>query len=468
MQVTSAHAEVGASAHSPASGQETAPGETSVPTAVPTPLRKVVVGASIGTVIEYYDFGVYSALAVQLGMHFFPPENPQMGVILAVSSTGLAFLVRPLGGVLFGVLSDTVGRKFTFMVTLILMSLATIAMGLVPTYAAIGIAAPVIILGLRVLQGLAVGGEYAAASTYVVEHAPDARRGFYTGWLGAMTSASLLLSLTAVWLTSRWFGKAAFDSHAWRLPFLFAAVMLLFALFVRAQLRESPIFLHLKQKMGTTRSPLRELFADRAALGACIAVALGICAPQITAGLTGSMFTLYSLQTVTGMETGQATLVVAFGSLFGVFATVWFGSLSDRLGRRRIQLAGMALGVIAFYPIYSLLIEAGRAGSAPLWFWACAMQLPGAMIVGPGFAAMTEAFPASRRATSVALAFSVGGIIGGFAPGASLMVAQLTGNPLGGIFWPILILALGGMVYWRWVPDQSQRKMWDDVLNGGM
>ncbi|NKI99274.1 MFS transporter [Novosphingobium sp. SG707] len=430
------------------------------------PLVKVVAGASIGTVIEYYDFGIYSSMAVQIGVHFFPPQDAKTGVILAVGSTGLAFLVRPLGGMLFGILSDTVGRKFTFMVTLILMSLATILMGVVPPYAAIGMAAPLIILGLRIVQGLAVGGEYAAASTYVVEHAPDARRGFYTGWLGAMTSVSLLLSLVAVSVTSRVFGPKAFNDYAWRIPFLFAAVMLVFALFVRSQLKESPIFLHLKAKMGVAKSPLRDVLTNKQALGDCMAVAFGICTPQITAGLTGSMFTLYSLQTLAHVDTGYATLVVAFGSLFGSLATVCFGALSDRLGRRRVQICGMLAGVVLFYPIYVMLVDAARAGRIDLWFWACAMQLPGAMIVGPGFAAMTEAFPARRRATSVALAFSVGGVIGGFSPGAALLLSSLTPSGMGGILWPIAVLALGGAIYWRWIPDRSGQRMWDDVLEG--
>ena len=428
-----------------------------------TPLRKVVTGASVGTVIEYYDFGIYSALAVQLGMHFFPKDNAQLGIILAVSSTGLAFLVRPLGGMLFGVLSDTVGRKFTFMVTLLLMSFATIAMGLVPDYAAIGMLAPMLILLLRVVQGLAVGGEYAAAATYVVEHAPDGTRGFYTGWLGAMTSASLMLSLLAVAATTQILGDDRFNDYGWRIPFLLAAVMLVFALFIRAQLKESPIFVHLKKKMGVAKSPLRDVLLNRASLGQCLAVAFGIRAPQITAGLTGSMFTLYSLQTAASVDTGHATILVAVGCLWGLFGTVFFGWLSDRTGRRRVQIAGMLCGVVILYPAFQQLIQTASAGDPMAWFWVLVMQLPGAMIVGPGFAAMTEAFPAIRRATSVAFAFSIGGIVGGFGPGASLMLAKLLGSPLAGIFWPIGVLALGAAIYWRWIPDQSDRRIWDDV-----
>ena len=429
-----------------------------------TPLNKVVTGAAVGTVIEYYDFGIYSALAVYLGMNFFPQENPELGILLAVASTGTAFLVRPLGGALFGVMSDRIGRKFTFMVTLLLMSCATILMGLVPTYAAIGILAPVLILLLRVAQGLAVGGEYAAASTYVVEHAPDRQRGYYTGWLGAMTSASLLLALLVVAGVQAWLGREAFDEWGWRVPFLGAAILLVLALVVRSQLRESPIFVHLKKTMGVAKTPLRDILNDPSALGLTLAVAFGICAPQISAGLSGSMLALYMLQTVASLDAGSATLIIAAGCFFGLCATVFFGWLSDQLNRKKVQMAGMILGIIIFLPLFRLLIGAAEAASSMVWLWICLLQIPGAMIVGPGFAAMTEAFPASRRATSVALSFSIGGIVGGFAPGGSLLVGQLLNDPIGGIYLPIFIFTIGTFVYWKWVPDQSGRRIWDDVL----
>lgn len=430
-----------------------------------TPLNKVVIGASVGTVIEYYDFGIYSALALYIALNFFPSDTPELSMLLAVASTGIAFVVRPIGGMLFGVMSDKIGRKFTFMATLLIMSIATILMGLIPSYATMGIGAPILIVCLRMLQGLAVGGEYAAASTYVVEHAPDDKRGYYTGWLGAMTSGSLLLALLAVYATSTVMGKEEFEDWGWRLPFLYAAFMLTIALILRAKLKESPIFLQLKKKMGIPKTPLRDLLTTPAQLKLTLAIAFGVVAPQVTAGLSGSMLALYFLQTIGNANPDKAAILIALGTFVSIPMTVYFGALSDRVGRKVVQISGMIVGAVCFYPLFQLLLHFHTTGSHGIYLIICLLQVPSAMIVGPAFATITETFPAARRSTSVAFAFSTGGVIGGFAPAIALWLAgQFTNKALGVVVWPIFVMLVGAYIYKRYVPDHSKRVIWDDVL----
>lgn len=419
----------------------------------PKSLRKTVAGACAGALMEYYDFSIYASLTIYLSLNFFPPDNPTVAVLLAVSSMGVAFVFRPLGGIVFGALGDKIGRRKIFIATLLLMSFATIGVGVLPGYAVLGIAAPVILVGLRVCQGLAVGGEYAAASTYVVEHSPADRRGYYAGWLASMASSAIVLSLLVVSLTQLAMSREAFEQWGWRMPFLLAIVLLGFSLMLRRKLRESPVFANLERGGRKAVSPLRSAFGSGRAIRDLFAASIGICSPQITSGVVGSMLALYFLQTMTAVDPATANLLIAGGCLTAIPSTVFAGWLSDHYSRKGVQLTGMALGVLCYIPLFHALVASWENIALSLLIIA-ALQVPSSLIVGAAFSAVPEMFPADRRTTSVALAFSFGGIVGGLAPAASLWLAE-RGGLVWGAAWPVTILAVGAVVNLLWVPNRT-------------
>lgn len=419
----------------------------------PRSLRKTVAGACAGALMEYYDFSIYASLTIYLSLNFFPPDNPTVAVLLAVSSMGVAFVFRPLGGIVFGALGDRIGRRKIFIATLLLMSFATIGVGVLPGYAALGIAAPIILVCLRIAQGLAVGGEYAAASTYVVEHSPRTKRGYYAGWLASMASTAIVLSLLVVSLTQMSMSREAFEEWGWRVPFLLAIVLLGFSLMLRRKLRESPVFSALERAGRKASSPLRLAFGTRAAARDLFAASIGICSPQITSGVVGSMLALYFLQTMTPVDPATANLLIAGGCLTAIPSTVFAGWLSDRFSRKAIQLSGMALGMVFYIPLFEALVASYESIALSLVIIA-ALQVPSSLIVGAAFSAVPEMFPAERRTTSVALSFSFGGIVGGLAPAASLALAE-RGGLVWGAAWPVAILAVGAAVNLLWVPNRT-------------
>jgi MFS family permease len=419
----------------------------------PKSLRKTVAGACAGALMEYYDFSIYASLTIYLSLNFFPPDNPAVAVLLAVSSMGVAFVFRPLGGIVFGALADRIGRRKIFIATLLLMSFATIGVGVLPGYAMLGIAAPIILVGLRICQGLAVGGEYAAASTYVVEHSPRAKRGYYAGWLASMASSAIVLSLLVVSATQMSMSREAFEQWGWRVPFLLAIVLLGFSLMLRRKLRESPVFADLERTGRKAASPLRSAFGSRAAVRDLFAASIGICSPQITSGVVGSMLALYFLQTKTPVDPATANLLIAGGCLTAIPSTVFAGWLSDRVGRKTIQLSGMALGIVFYIPLFQALVASYESTALSLVIIA-GLQVPSSLIVGAAFSAVPEIFPAERRTTSVALSFSLGGIVGGLAPAASLWLAE-RGGLVWGAAWPVTILVVGAAVNLLWVPNRT-------------
>ena len=419
----------------------------------PVSLKLAVTGACAGALMEYYDFSIYATLTIYLSRHFFPPEDPAIAVLLAVSSMGVAFVVRPVGGLIFGTLGDKIGRRKIFLATLFLMSFATIGVGALPGYAAIGFAAPIVLVLLRICQGLAVGGEYAAASTYVVEHSPQDKRGFYTGWLAAMASSAIVLALLAVSITQAMMSQESFEAWGWRVPFLFALVLLSISLVIRRQLRESPIFQNLEKQGLKAPSPLQAILADWKAMREILVVAVGVCSPQITSGVTGSILALYFLQTMTAADPATSNILIAAGTVTAIPMTVWAGWLSDRYSRRHVQIAGMVLGIVTYVPLFLGLLAA--VGNLPLSLAIIiALQFPSSLIVGSAFSAIPEIFPATRRTTSVAIVFSLAGIVGGLAPAMSLWLAS-KGGIIAGASWPVAIIFVGLVVNILWVPDRT-------------
>lgn len=313
----------------------------------------VVIGASsAGTLIEWYDFYLFGALAPIIATHFFPKENPTASFLATLATFAAGFVVRPFGALFFGRLGDVVGRKYTFLVTLLLMGGATFAMGLVPGYETIGIAAPAIVLVLRLLQGLALGGEYGGAATYVAEHSPDARRGFFTGWIQTTATLGLFVSLGVILGCREWLGETTFEAWGWRVPFLLSIVLVGLSYLLRRRLRESPLFQRVKSSGKASANPLAESFGNRANLRLVLLALLGATAGQGVVWYTGQFYALTFIQKTLGIEMADANIIVASALLVATPLFVAFGGLSDRIGRKPIMMTGCVLAAAAYLPIY--------------------------------------------------------------------------------------------------------------------
>jgi MFS family permease len=332
------------------------------------PSRKdiqLVIGASsLGTVFEWYDFFIYGTLAPIIGRVFFPTGNPTMELLLSLAGFAIGFGFRPLGAVLFGYLGDKLGRKYTFLVTITLMGLATAAIGFIPPEAAIGIAAPIIIILLRIIQGLALGGEYGGAAIYVSEHAPDGKRGFFTSFIQASVAGGFILSILVVLGTKSMIGAEAWDDWGWRVPFIFSLLLLAVSLYMRLKLNESPVFKAMKEAGETSANPLKESFTypgnKRRILVALFGIAAGLTVIWYTA-MYGVLFFLTGAQR---MEHSVAEMVVGVGALTGLFWFIFFGWLSDKIGRKKPIVIGYAATLILLFPLFHMIGNAANPGLA--------------------------------------------------------------------------------------------------------
>ncbi|MFN3945706.1 MAG: MFS transporter [Allosphingosinicella sp.] len=326
--------------------------------------RKVIIASSLGTVFEWYDFFIYGTLAITIGRLFFPADNPTVQFLLALASFAVGFGFRPLGAVLFGYLGDKLGRKYTFLITITLMGGATAAVGLVPTYASIGIAAPLILIFLRILQGLALGGEYGGAAIYVAEHAPPGKRGFYTSFIQASVAGGFLLSLVVV-LGCQWSMSAeAWAEWGWRLPFLFSIVLLAISLWIRMKLEESPVFQAMKQAGGLAKNPLKESFATRRNTGRILVAMIGVAAGLTVIWYTAQFQTLYFLQNAMRVEETLAKTIIGASAVVSLVWFILFGWLSDRIGRRKPILIGYVLTLVLLFPMFHIIANAANPSLA--------------------------------------------------------------------------------------------------------
>src|SRR6187455_1369970 len=322
---------------------------------------RVIVASAVGTMIEWYDFYIFGSLATVISPLFYPPGNDSLALIAYLSTFAVGFVVRPFGALFFGRIGDLVGRKRAFLVTLLIMGGATALIGFLPTYATIGIAAPIILLLIRVFQGLALGGEYGGAAVYVAEHVPDERRGFYTSFIQITATLGLFCSLAVILIVQNAMSPADFRAWGWRVPFLISIGLVGISLYIRLRMNESPIFQHIKSAGLTSAKPLKEAFTEWVNLKRVLISLFGATAGQGVIWYTGQFYALFYLQTILKVNPTSANYIVAIALLMGMPFFVFVGALSDRIGRKWIMMLGCLLAAVSYLPIYHAMQRA--AGS---------------------------------------------------------------------------------------------------------
>jgi len=447
-------------------------------------LPEIILAASAGTVIDWYDFYIFGSLLPIISPYFFPNAagDPILSLLVGLLTFWIGFAVRPFGAVVFGRIGDLVGRKYTFLVTLVIMGLSTTVIGLIPTYASIGIAAPLILVALRILQGLALGGEYGGAAIYVAEHAPDGKRGYYTSWIQTTATLGLFLSLAVILATRlsmppEQFADPGFGG-GWRIPFLLSFILVLGSLYIRMRLRESPLFSALKTAGRTATQPLKESLGTRRNWKLIALALFGATAGQGAVWYTGQFYALTFLTASLKVPTNQAYIIISIALLIGTPLFIFFGSLSDRIGRKKIMMAGCGLAAVCYLPIYwamSRMVTLPPAGSPPtatatdvnsvgLVVLVLIQVVFVTMVYGPIAAFLVELFPARIRYTSLSLPYHIGnGVIGGLVPFMSTLIVAETGNILAGVAYPIAIAVITLVVGTLFLPETSHVRIWDEL-----
>lgn len=317
--------------------------------------RKVIFASSLGTVFEWYDFYLYGSLAAIIAKQFFAGTDPNTAFIFALLAFAAGFIVRPFGALVFGRLGDMIGRKYTFLVTIVIMGASTFIVGLLPNYNSIGVAAPIILIALRILQGLALGGEYGGAATYVAEHAPDGKRGFFTSWIQTTATLGLFLSLMVILGTRTAIGEEAFADWGWRVPFLVSVFLLAVSVWIRLSMNESPAFAKMKAEGKTSKAPLSEAFGKWGNLKIVILALIGLTAGQAVVWYTGQFYALFFMTQTLKVDGATANLFIAAALVIGTPFFIVFGSLSDRIGRKPIILGGCLIAALTYFPIFTAL-----------------------------------------------------------------------------------------------------------------
>jgi MFS family permease len=337
---------------------------TSNPEPSPADIRMVIGASALGTVFEWYDFFVYGILAALLGSLFFPADNPTAATLASLATFGAGFGVRPLGAILFGYFGDKVGRKYTFLVTITLMGVATALIGFLPTYAAAGIAAPILLVTLRLLQGLALGGEYGGAAIYVAEHAPPGKRGQYTSWIQISVVGGFLLAVLVVLACRTFLTTEQFLEWGWRIPFLASIIMLAISVYIRLQLSESPVFRAMKEAGTTSKNPIADSLREPGNMGRVFTALFGVAAGLTVVYYTSQFGTLYFLQNTARVAEAEALGYMAIGAMLAAPLYVGFGMLSDRIGRKKLLLAGYALAMVLVFPLFHMMADGANPALA--------------------------------------------------------------------------------------------------------
>ncbi len=322
--------------------------------------KKVIFASSLGTVFEWYDFYLYGSLAAIIAKQFFSGLDPAAAFIFALLAFAAGFLVRPFGALVFGRLGDMIGRKYTFLVTILIMGMSTFVVGILPSYSSIGVAAPVILIALRMLQGLALGGEYGGAATYVAEHAPHGHRGAFTSWIQTTATLGLFLSLLVILGTRSSMPEADFAAWGWRIPFLLSIALLAVSVYIRLSMNESPAFQRMKSEGKISKAPLSESFGEWKNLKLVLLALFGLTAGQAVVWYTGQFYVLFFITQVLKVEPTTANLLVAASLLIGTPFFIVFGSLSDKIGRKPIIMLGLLLAVVTYFPVFQALTKAAN------------------------------------------------------------------------------------------------------------
>ncbi|OGG55207.1 MAG: MFS transporter [Candidatus Handelsmanbacteria bacterium RIFCSPLOWO2_12_FULL_64_10] len=428
----------------------------------------VIAASSVGTMIEWYDFYLYGTLAVFFSTLFYPPGHPTAAFLASLATFGAGFAVRPFGAVFFGRIGDLVGRKYAFMVTLSIMGGATTAVGLLPTYEQIGMAAPIVLVALRLLQGLALGGEYGGAATYVAEHAPDDRRGYFTSYIQTTATLGFFVALLVVLTTRVSVGDAAFKSWGWRVPFLMSAVLLAISIYIRLRLRESPLFSRLKDAGKTSRTPVKESLGSRRNWKLILLALFGATAGQAVVWYTGQFYALFFLQTALKVDYITSYLIVAVALALGTPFFLVFGWLSDRVGRKKIMMVGCLVAAVTYVPIYKAMSAfANPVNPVALTALVFIQVVYVTMVYGPIAAFLVELFPARIRYTSMSLPYHLGnGWFGGFTPLIASAIVAYTGNLYAGLSYPIAISLMTFIIGMLYLPETYHVRIWDEVEGG--
>jgi MFS family permease len=319
--------------------------------------KKVIFASSLGTVFEWYDFYLYGTLAAIIGKQFFSNLDPTSQVIFSLLAFAAGFIVRPFGALVFGRLGDMIGRKYTFLVTILIMGLSTFIVGVLPSYSSIGVAAPIILIGLRLLQGLALGGEYGGAATYVAEHSPHGKRGAYTSWIQTTATLGLFLSLLVILGTRTWLSEATFADWGWRIPFLVSIILLAVSVWIRLSMNESPAFKKMKEEGKTSKAPLTESFGQWRNLKIVILALVGLTMGQAVVWYTGQFYALFFLTGALKVDNATANILIAASLLIGTPFFIVFGALSDKIGRKPIIMAGCLVAALTYFPLFKALTE---------------------------------------------------------------------------------------------------------------
>jgi len=434
-------------------------------TEIPRDFRRVIIAAAVGNVIEWYDFYIFGSLAAILSVKFFEKSHPVAALLSTIALFTAGFLVRPLGAFLFGWLGDRVGRKYTFLITLTGMGLGTGCIGLIPTFDQIGVTAAFILFGLRMIQGLCLGGEYGGAITYVAEHVSDERRGYYTGWLQTSPTLGIVVSLAVIIATRTFFGNQEFDAWAWRIPFLVSFLLVAIAIYIRLQLQETPIFEEIKAKGLTCKNPWKEAF-----LSANIKFVLIASIVVIGEGVvwySGQFWALYFLQQVSKVDALTTAYIVGAALLIGTPSLILFGWLSDHIGRKPVILGGFLLAAVTYYPLYSWLgsvTQPGNINYPVAVFIIVILVCYVGMVYGPIGAFLAEYFPSRIRYTSVSVPYHIGnGWGGGLVPLITTAAFQATGSLGYALIYPIAVPAVCFVLGLWLMPETRHISIWKPI-----
>jgi len=465
-------------------------------------LPLVIVASSVGTMIEWYDFYIFGSLAAVLSPKFYPPGNNTFAFFAYLATFAVGFVVRPFGAIFFGRIGDLIGRKYAFLVTLSVMGLSTAVIGMLPTYATAGWFSPVALIAIRVLQGLALGGEYGGAAVYVAEHSPDGKRGFYTSFIQITATLGLFVSILVIIATRASMTPVDFQAWGWRIPFLASILLVGISLYIRLKLKESPIFSSIETAGKASIQPLKDAFTNWDNLKQVLLSLFGATAGQGVVWYTGQFYALFYMQSILKINATTVNYIIVIALAIGMPLFTLFGWLSDRIGRKKIMMAGCLIAVVTYIPIYHAMQRAagngvdsvqstrskvtGAINLTPMTHDAAGATVPAkeaanpnttmlvilvliqvvyvCMVYGPIAAFLVELFPARVRYTSLSLPYHIGnGVFGGLLPLIGLSICAETGNIYAGLYYPMAVAGLTFIVGSFLLRETYGTKIWDEV-----